>query len=480
VRGGRSATIGLTLAAILVVLGTGIAALAGGAPGGFGAPVSASASAPGTGSRTAPGTARVQVAADAVGASDAARALQPVLDRRAAALLHALRPGWLALVSPGTPRLRADQARLFDRLRAVPISRWSYRIASASASSDQRQLTCVVRLSYRLVGDTRDVERDQRVTAVRSGTGWVLTAIAPVSTDGTPVEWDPWDLGPITVVRGTHSLVIGVGPPDVVGAVLRRTAREADDAARRVDAVWGTGWPRRGVVLMPGTVREMAMLLGRGVDTSGLDQVAAVTSGELSPSRRGVADRVVLNPGPFRSLSGLGRSVVLRHELTHIATRASDRLSPPLWVEEGFANYVAYRGTGLPATVVAADVVPLVRSGRAERRLPPPSAFDPRAGAIAPAYADAWIAFELIEKRQGPGGPARFYRAAAGLSGPSSSGPSSSVVSSSSPTAEHGASASDALMERAYGAVLHTTSPAFEADWLAFRRELLLGRRSVA
>jgi hypothetical protein len=218
------------------------------------------------------------------------------------------------------------------------------------------------------------------------------------------------------------------------------------------------------VVLGPGTPEQLAAALGKETEP-GLDQVAAVTNGELTrdPAAaagtpdEGTADRVVLNPGPFGRLSPLGRRVVLTHELTHVTTRASARVAPPLWVEEGFANYVAYRGSGLSRTLVAADVLPMVRAGTAREHLPEAAAFDPAHGPIAPAYADAWLAFDLMA-RDGTRRPVEFYRMAAGLDAGTGS-----VVEQTVP--------------RAFDRVLGTDRTDFEIRWRAYRAALADGRQ---
>jgi hypothetical protein len=160
---------------------------------------------------------------------------------------------------------------------------------------------------------------------------------------------------------------------------------------------------------------------------------------------------VVVSPVPFARLSALGRRVVLTHEVTHVATRAAVQVTLPLWIDEGFADYVAYRGSGLSTALLAADVLPAVRAGTARRHLPSTTDFDPAHGDIAPAYADAWLAFDLMA-RQGTARPKAFYRAAAGLDG----GPATVVG--------------------AFTGVLHTDEQAFETRWLAHRSAVAAGR----
>jgi hypothetical protein len=82
-------------------------------------------------------------------------------------------------------------------------------------------------------------------------------------------------------------------------------------------------------------------------------------------------------------------------------------------LDEGFAQYVGYRDTGLPARTVAADALAPVRAGRVPDALPTADAFDPSRGDTGPAYAQAWVACDLIAARAGVAGLALLYRVAA-------------------------------------------------------------------
>jgi hypothetical protein len=390
-----------------------------------------------------------------------AEIVHPLLFARAAAAIGGRRAAWLKPLLPVATGFRAAQATAFDGIRRLPVRSWTYRLVSSSRLTPARPalgsdaFVVQVVLAYRLAGDTRDVERRQYLTVARDGHGWALAG----DSDG-PTEKALWDIAPLTVESGRRSLVIGLGRGRAVSTRLHRTVLEADVAARQVDAVWGTQWPRTVVLVIPQTLQQMAEVLGRTAGgqqpgAGGLDQVAAVTSGELDRCCGvfgGVADRVVVNPVPFARLTPLGRHVVLAHELTHVATRASARVAPPLWVEEGFANYVGYRGSKLSATVIAADLVPLVRAGRAEQHLPPASAFDPAFGPIAPAYADSWLAFTLIAGKS-PARAVSFYRVAAGL--------------------QAGPDSSERDLAAAFSSVLHTDQATFEANWRTRRAHVL-------
>ncbi len=125
----------------------------------------------------------------------------------------------------------------------------------------------------------------------------------------------------------------------------------------------------------------MARLLGR--PAAALSQIAAVTTGELTAAAgepAGGADQIIVNPSGFAKLSSLGRRVVITHETTHVAVRASTPRAVSIWLSEGFADYVGFSGLGLPRTEVAADVLGEVRRGIGPKHLPVESGLRPQPG----------------------------------------------------------------------------------------------------
>ena len=136
---------------------------------------------------------------------------------------------------------------------------------------------------------------------------------------------------------------------------------------RDVRAVWKSKWSQRPVVIVPRTQADMALIVG--TSAKGLEQIAAVTTGySASGPTRG--DRVVINPRAWRGLQDLGRRVVMSHEVTHLATRAVTYSTVPIWMSEGFADYVAYEAVDLPVRVIAEHVLDRVRAGKGPRSCP--------------------------------------------------------------------------------------------------------------
>jgi hypothetical protein len=231
--------------------------------------------------------------------------------------------------------------------------------------------------------------------------------------------------GPVQVRTSARSIVVAAAA--VEPGLVARVARTADASAGDVDHAWGTGWPRRTVVLLPATLDQAAALLGRP-STAGLDRMAAYALGEVGVPAGAEDARIVVLAGALAALTGVGQRVVLSHELVHVATRTGARFTPPLWLQEGFADHVAFAGSGLSPRAVVGDALDGVRLGARPAALPDAAAFDPARGDPAPAYAQAWLACEVLAGLTGPGGGsvdrsaatarlAAIYRVAAGVDG---------------------------------------------------------------
>jgi hypothetical protein len=427
--------------AALVAAGT-ILALHGSAP-------SSTADEPGP--RTSP-TAAADATPDP--AEQRVTALTTLLDARSAAVLGHDKSAWLATVDPESTTFRAEQAKVFDNLADVPFSQWSYQFAGVAPAPDADRMKTLgpdawvahVIAGYRLRGfDVATSQTDQFFPVVQRDGSWLLAA----DSDGDTLS-QPWDLGPIQVVHGDRVLAMGTA----TNATLRRYAKAGDAAVRRVSAVWGADWPRKAVLVVPKTQKEMGALLDRS--SKGLSQIAAVTTGELADGDHGVAgaDRVVINPSAFDRLGTMGRRVVLTHEMTHVAVRSSTSAPVPSWLSEGFADYVGYRTVELSRRTIAADVLDLVRHGHGPKALPTTDDFDPTKTTIAPAYSGSWLAISLLVDRYGRSAVVDLYRTAA-----------------TTPVGEAGPDP-DAALAKAFTSVLGTSVAAFTRDWLAYLTSL--------
>ncbi|SCK27912.1 hypothetical protein [Streptomyces sp. AmelKG-E11A] len=328
---------------------------------------------------------------------------QRVLDRRAAAVLARDTTGYRATLDPGPRGGTPPADPLYDRLARVPLHSWSYTVKDADRSGDRA--TVRAELGYRIAGyDRAPVVADRSVELRERDGRWYVAGDRPARDAPRQL----WEQGPVDTVRGTHSLILGVGHDR---ARLKEFAGLADRAVPQVSGVWGNGWARRVVVLVPRSLEAMAELLG--APASGYRGIAAVTTGETGGSGPTPADRIIVNPDAYEALGDFGAQVVLTHEATHVATRRQTSEATPLWLSEGYADWVGYHGTGRTARQAAPELERAVRDGRVPGRLPEDAdfGFSGDADRLARAYESGWLACRMIEERWGGAELTAFYRA---------------------------------------------------------------------
>jgi len=373
----------------------------------------------------------------------AAADVQRVLDRRAAAVVDRDAKAYLATESsvPDAVGQLASGTAEFDNLSGVPLAAWSYRVTAFHRTGDRA--TADAELRYRIKGyDKAPITAGRALRLTRSGGTWYVASDEPAKKASQQL----WEQGAIRVVRGAHSLVLGVGQPD---SILRSYANLADRAVPAVTEAWGADWSGRDVVLVPKSLDGMAGLLG--APASGYRGIAAVTTGEAGGPAKAPADRIIVNPDAYGVLGDFGKQVVLTHETTHVATRAHTTAATPLWLSEGYADWVGYRGTGRTPEQVAPELDRAVVHGQVPAALPDDSAFgfSGDAGELARAYEGGWMACRLIADRWGEVRLNDFYRA----------------------VGDHGKRTG--AVEGALRDVLHTTPEKFTEQWRDYLRAQL-------
>ncbi|MFV2178975.1 hypothetical protein, partial [Actinomadura sp. LOL_011] len=353
------------------------------------------------GGAAGPAPGRTADAGRAAGPFEPARAAA-VLARRAEAVRSGDRAAFLATVAAAPAQFRAAEARRFDNLRRLPLGGWREEVADPRLAEDSDAVVVRVETRYRFRGfDDGDAARVRQLTfAPRSG-GWAVTGDG--SAHGFFDDAAIWDAGPLTVARGRACLVVG----DTTG--LDGIAALLDAAVPAVTGVVGTGWARRAVALAPADPGLAGELAGSRTDVASFAALAAVTPG---PGKEPGRDRVVVSPATFGRLNDLGRRVVLTHELTHVATGGARDDTTPLWLIEGFADYVGYRDAGIGVRDAAAELRREVAAGRLPARLPAPDDFAGDARRLSQSYQEAWLACRMIAERYGEATLVRLYRAA--------------------------------------------------------------------
>ena len=346
-------------------------------------------------------------------------AVRQLLVDRAGALMRRDRASFLAGVDPMATELRRRQAALFDALAQVPLKVWRYQLDATTERPPDAQLdrrygrdrwwSPDVALEYSLDGfDQRPTVAEHHLTFVVRDGRWLLGADDDFEAVGLATPRALWDRGPVVAERVDDVLVLGRPSSR---RLLRNIATVTAAAVPRVDEVWGTGWRRGAVVVVPTSGAEMSELLGSGND---LSQIAAVATAELGGGRSEfdpAGDRILVNPDTFGRLGQLGRRVVLTHELAHVATRRATGPAVPAWLAEGLADYIAYRDVDLPLAVSARELRKDVRAGRVPAAFPKDEDFRGGNPGLAQAYEQSWLAVRLIAAEHGQDALLRFYRA---------------------------------------------------------------------
>lgn len=242
---------------------------------------------------------------------------------------------------------------------------------------------------------TDPVRVDLRVRANEQG--FAIESAHPTE-DPMPL----WLEGALNVIRRDNWTLVrinGGAPQPKFDAMLMRAMAD-------VREVYGK--PKNGLfVVMPSELSQSVDITG--TSEARLGQLAAITTSldESGSSRAPVA--VVLNPGVFTPMNQRAAQIVLTHEATHESTGATTAVAP-LWVTEGYADYVALSRDQLLPTRSASQVLARVRKQGARRQLPTDDAFatsGPRQGA---AYEGSWMLFRMLGETYDDETIAKFYR----------------------------------------------------------------------
>ncbi|NEA36672.1 hypothetical protein [Streptomyces sp. SID13031] len=378
-----------------------------------------------------------------------AAAGQAVLQKMADAIEEERKSSFLDTLDPKAKTFDEQARTIYSNLGKLPLATFQLRYVSddTGALPPDRQSElggteswlAQVEVSWQLTGyDAKPARETLPVTFVtRDGTTYAASFSERfVAGQRRPI----WALGGIEVAKGEHSLVISLDSQ----ANADDYATVTDRAVESVTKVWGKNWKQKAVIYLPAKQADMEFVLGAQPGT--YTQIAAVTMAELDSPLTGAPTRIVANPKLFDELGKQGRRIVLTHETTHVASTAT--ASPvPLWLAEGFADYVAFTAVSVQDESAAKELFKAVRAGKVPKSLPTPEAFAASSADLPQAYESGWLACRLISEREGQAKLVKFYRA---------------VHASKSPTG----------LADAFRTVLGTTEQEFTADWQKYLKRL--------
>lgn len=290
-----------------------------------------------------------------------------------------------------------------------------------------------VAVTYRLQDwDAETTEVETPMTFVPGEGGQLIAAIGGI--DGrTPL----WLSGPVTAVASGRTLVIARGD---AGPQYSRLARQAIiDVAKVLP-----DWQGPLVIEVPANQRELNQLLDAPQERYA--NIAAVTAAVDGSLIRTSPVHVFVNPNVFDPLGPRAAQVVISHETAHVATSANF-VDIPVWLLEGFADYVALAHSAIPVRTAAAQILAEVRRDGPPTRLPTAEDLAPTAPGLGATYEEAWLANRFIAQEYGEEKLIAFYQAVS-----------------------DGTAVATAFRE-----ILGTTEAAFVARWRADLRDLASG-----
>lgn len=270
---------------------------------------------------------------------------------------------------------------------------------------------------------------DRRTTTVEGRVLLVPTAAGPRVVGfggGSGTRTPLWLQAPLDVVRQGRLLVAVAGDPGRYPGLARRALQQVREVL--------PSWAGDLVVEVPADQAQLDAALA--APPGEYDAIAGLATAVSGDDRRGGPVRVMLNPGVFEGLSRRGAQVVLTHEATHVAVGAPFA-DVPVWLLEGFADYVALADGSVPVDVAARQVLRRVREEGPPDRLPTAEDLRPTAADLAATYEEAWLACRFLAQEHGEAGLVRLYEA----------------VDAGTPVA------------RAFEEVLGTTEAAFVGRW---------------
>lgn len=295
---------------------------------------------------------------------------------------------------------RADLAGAVRNGRAARVTAFSLRyVDSTGTVAAGGSWSADVATTWRFAGFDRRVEHAGVRFRFAPSAGRLRIASIGGGARRTPL----WLTLPLQVRRSATSLVLVAGPP----ARARRYAGLARRAVPQVQRVL-PGWAGGLVVEVPPSEKALDAVLG--VKPGSYQGIAAVTTTADGSRSRSAPTHVFVNPQVLDPLRAQGAQVVITHEATHVALNAAT--SPaPIWLVEGFADYVALRSQHLPLTTSASRIIALVRRQGAPSHLPGRREFAAAAPNLEARYESAWLACRLLARDGGPRALVGFYRA---------------------------------------------------------------------
>jgi len=300
--------------------------------------------------------------------------------------------------------------RLFANLTTLPTG-VQFRAEARTAALPAAQLAALpggwgqlITVSSRLGHDVGPSTYEVWLAVVEAGDGIRLGGLTDVSGDAA-ISRPVWLTQRIRLVTGPAATVVAGSRRTDLAAWLRR-AESAERAVReRTAKEANPRWANGLVVELPSTASAFDQVLG--VTPGSYDKIAAVAWPQ-GPDPSTAAVRVVVNPDLAGSLDDDRLTVLITHEATHVLPRSG--VSPaPVWLVEGFADWVAFDRTPAAAPPTEDLVLTDVRRHGAPQSFPADTDFRPEAADLDLTYGRAWLLCRFIAETWSAAQLVRLY-----------------------------------------------------------------------
>jgi hypothetical protein len=348
-----------------------------------------------------------------IAAAIAARriAVDSILLRRARAVQTGNEALFLADIDPANKKLRAAQKILFANLVEIGFTEIGYSQAeerfNPAVLKAHGSTTYLVRILMRYQipkVDFTPVTTELGYTFIARGGRWLITADDELDADlGPGAHREAWDLGRIEVQRGPRVVVV-VEKGDTERG--RAIVNEATEGLAEVTAYWPLKWTGSVfVIALDETEVRDAKFADEDIESAASTGTTfSSLPGEETADGTVAGGYVVINPNERDRVD----EILLSHEITHVATADLGGYEP-LWLAEGAAEYVSWRGIEAvsgPGEVakweqeVVDDAVPQLVA------LPSDAGFYQNS---ADVYGVSWLAVRFLVRRIGLGKVEELY-----------------------------------------------------------------------
>lgn len=343
--------------------------------------------------------------------------IEELLDRRATAILERDREAFMSTISRASPAFRERQEQVFRRLDGFPFRTFRYTVAwdrygDLARDSDEARYQRaddvaipVTEERYRIAGiDREEAVEDTYFTFVKRDGEWLIAEDTDLEDLALFTGRHPWDFGSLSKERSDHFLMLR---HNCAACTPRHDYLSlAEEALQRAERYWTGPWHKQMVLVIPRNEIELARLIQSTFDLENFVAFAYSTV-DLADGVDYTGHRIILNPQAFEGRSAETVLEILAHELLHVATRDSAGPFVPIFLDEGFADYVGNDADPDALSFFDAEVAAGVFSGK----LPVDYEFTVGSGTeIFRSYQESQSAVRYFIERWGLRELVRLYR----------------------------------------------------------------------